>query len=324
MFKIVIHNPVLKDIHFENDIVKHYPGIDLVRATEDAKLLSELENADAFCVNLFPVDKKLIDKMHSMKVISRYGIGYDTVDTDYAAEKGIAVANVPGYCRHEAAEHTIAMLLMAVRKIEDADKLIHEGMWQPKNEFGIQRLAGKKLGLIGYGDIAKLVHKKLSGFDLDISIFRAHPEKEAPLYEARYTTLDSMFLECDYILCLASLNEKTRGMIGYEHFSKMKENSVFVNTARGAIIDENAIIRALSEVKTRRAALDVFCVEPLPENHKLRELDNAILTNHSAWFSVESNMELRRRTLKNAIDVFEGKKPESVVNESLIDKSIFV
>jgi D-3-phosphoglycerate dehydrogenase len=280
-------------------------------------------NADAILVNLFKMDKDFISKLKKCKVIGRYGIGYDNVDVIAAAGKGIKVVNVPNYCTNEVVEHILALLFTAVRNITIKDLLVREGKWNIKGTIPVHRMAGKKLGIVGYGKTGTLLHKRAVslGFS-EIIIFDRSAEKKVELLKqiagetkASFTDLDYLVSNCDFISLNLPLTDKTKYLIGSREFEMMKKNAIIINVSRGAIIDTEALSAALVSKRIAGAALDVHEIEPLPSNSTLFDINNLVITDHTAWHSIESQEDLQRMCASNVLDVLLGKPCASIVND---------
>ncbi len=288
----------------------------------DLELSEICADADAILVNLFKIDSNFISKLKKCKVIGRYGIGYDNVDIKAAAEKGIKVVNVPDYCTEEVVEHILALLFSTVRNISVKDLLVRKGKWNIKGTIPVHRMSGKKLGIVGYGKTGKLLHKKASslGFSEIIVFDRSAGKKEEILSQiagdtkAVFADLDYLISNCDFISLNLPLTDKTKHLIGSREFNMMKKNAIVVNTSRGGIIDTEAMITALRNKRIAGAAVDVHEIEPLPVNSTLFEVNNIVITDHTAWHSVESQADLQRMCASYVLDVLLGRPCASIVN----------
>ena len=283
---------------------------------KDPQELSEIcADADAILVNLFKIDADFISKLKKCKVIGRYGIGYDNVDIKAAAEKGIKVVNVPEYCTNEVVEHILALLFSTVRNITIKDLLVRKGKWNVKGTIPIHRIAGKKFGIIGYGKTGVLLHKRAAslGFS-EIVIFDRSASKKGDLLKqatretkSSFVDLDALITDCDYISINLPLTDQTKHLIGQREFDMMKKNAIVINASRGGVIDTEALIAALINKKIAGAGLDVHEIEPLPSNSPLFEINSIVITDHTAWHSVESQSDLQRLCATNTLDALLGK-----------------
>ena len=290
---------------------------------KDPQELSNIcTDADAILLNLFKIDMDFISKLEKCKVIGRYGIGYDNVDVKAAAKKGIKVVNVPDYCTEEVVEHILALLFSTVRNITIKDLLVRKGKWNIKGTIPVHRMAGKKLGIIGYGKTGTLLHKKAisMGFS-EIIIFDRSAHKKGDLLKqiagdtkASFADFHYLISNCDFISLNLPLTDKTRHLFGPREFKLMKKNAILINTSRGGVINTNALIEALINRKIAGAALDVHELEPLPINSTLFEINNLVITDHTAWHSIESQEDLQRLCASFVLDVLLGKPCKSIVN----------
>jgi D-3-phosphoglycerate dehydrogenase len=284
---------------------------------DEAETVRVLAQADGILVNLHPLPAGVIEKLERCRVISRYGVGYDNVDVETATSKGIWVARVPDYCLEDVSDQALALLLGCVRKVAFKDRRIREGAWNLHREQPSYRIAGKTLGLIGYGAIARTLHRKMSGLRLDrVLAFDPYldPEKIAE-NGAQAVTLRRLLKESDYISVHAPLNEETRGLIGSRELALMKKTAILVNTSRGPLLEEKAVAAALAGGEIAAAGLDVFESEPLPPDSPLLRLDNAVLSDHAGWYSEESVAELKTKAARNVLEVLRGGKPVYPVNQ---------
>ena len=219
----------------------------------------------------------------------------------------------------EVANQTIAMLLTLIRKTAFFDQKVKSGQWDFRLGIPIYRTKGKTMGLIGCGKIGLEVAKKISGFGVKVIAF--DPYLQMTGGEVELTDFDSVLKKSDFISIHCPLNESTRHLIGQKEFQKMEKRPIIVNTSRGPIIDETALIEALKEGRVSGAGLDVLEKEPPDLQSPLLKMDTVILSPHSSFYSEESISELKRRTAKNVSDVLMGKWPVSVVNREVKGKT---
>lgn len=284
--------------------------------TED-EVIEACRDADAVLLNQAPMPRRVVESLGRCKVISRYGIGYDNVDIQAAAERGIWVTNVPGYCTEEVAEHALGLLLCCVRRIPFKDRGVRSGGWNLNQP--IRRMSGRTLGIVGFGATGRAFWEKVQGFGFG-RILIADPrisDKLLPGMFGQAATLDEVIEGSDFISLHVPLKDETRRMINAETISRMKHGVVLVNISRGPVVDEAALVEALRSGKVGAAGLDVFEREPLSADSPLKTLENIILTDHSAYYSQEAVSILKTRTAMNARDVLEGKIPKTAVNAPL-------
>ena len=315
--KVVVTDDRYGSYEEENAVFKEIDAsVEVHDQMDEAETVRVLKDADGILVNLHPLPAKVIEKLEKCRVISRYGVGYDNVDVETATSKGIWVARVPDYCLEDVSDQAMALLLGCVRKVAFKDRRIRQGSWNLHKEQPSFRIAGKTLGLVGYGAIARTLHRKMSGFGLErVLAFDPYldPEKIAE-NGAEPVDLSRLLKESDYLSVHAPLNEETRGLIGRRELALMKATAILVNTSRGPLVDENAVAEALAEGKIASAGLDVFASEPLPPESPLLKLANVVLSDHAGWYSEESVAELKTKAAQNVLAVLKGDKPIYPVN----------
>ncbi len=291
----------------------------LVQLRKEEEVIQTCKEADGLIIQYAPLTRRVIEALPHCKVISRYGVGVDSVDLQAATNFGIIVANVPDYCIDEVSNQTIAMLLSLVRKTAFFDRKVKESKWDFRLGMPIYRLQGKTLGLIGCGRIGLEVAKKISAFGVKVIAFDPYLQKVNEGIEL--TDLDSLLRKSDFISIHCPLNESTKHLIGEREFKKMEKKPILLNTSRGAIIDEKALILALEKGWISGAGLDVLEKEPPDIQNPLLKMENVILSPHVGFYSEESIRELKRRTAENVSAVLTGNWPKSVVNREVIGKT---
>ncbi len=282
-----------------------------------AEAIIGLAEADGALVNLFPVDAKVIAGMRNCRVLSRYGVGFDNVDVAAATAKRIWVARVPDYCFEDVSDQALAMILGCVRGVAFKDRGVRAGRWNLHKEAPSFRVAGKTLGLVGYGAIARTLHRKFSGLGL-ARVLAYDPYLDPALVRksgAEPVALSDLLRQSDYVSIHVPLGPETRGLIGEGQLALMKPTAILVNTSRGPVVDEAALARALEAKVLAAAGLDVFAQEPLPASSPLRRLANVTLSDHAGWYSEESVVELKRKAAENIVAVLSGGTPKYPVNK---------
>ncbi len=279
-------------------------------------ILNYVKKADALMIRETKIDSEIIKNMEKCKIIVRYGIGVDNIDLIAAANKKIFVANVPDYCTEEVSDHALALLLAISRRIVKRNADVKRGIWGVGVNEPIHSFRDKTLGIIGFGSIGKSFYKKVKylGF------------KKVLVYDPFFKNVNDCFKNVssvgikklcsnsDVISLHAPLVLENYHLINESNLKLMKKNVIIINTARGGLIDEEALAKYLKSRKIFGAGLDVFEKEPPDKNNPLFELENVVLTDHNAWYSEESLMELQRRAANEVKRVFLGKKPKSWIN----------
>ncbi|CAM4300242.1 C-terminal binding protein [Paenibacillus tarimensis] len=314
--KVVVTDYEYENLEPEREVFEPL-GIELIPAQchTEREVIEAAKDAHGLISQYAPITRNVIENLPHCKVISRYGIGVDTIDVKAASDRGIIVGNVPDYCIDEVSDHALALLLTGARKIIPLHQAIQKGKWDYKIGVPIYRLRGLVLGLVGFGRIPQQVARKAQAFGLRVIAYDPFiPGGVAESFEVKLVQLDELCAQSDFISVHAPLLASTRGMIGEEQFRRMKKGAIIVNTARGPIIQEEALIRALQERTISGACLDVVEQEPIDESNPLLSMDNVILTPHISWYSEESQNELKRKTAQNVARVLIGERPDYIVN----------
>lgn len=287
------------------------------------EILAAAEDCDALLVVSSRVPGEVIERLSRCRVIARLGAGTDKIDVAAATRRGIIVANVPDFCLNEQAEHTMALLLAFARRLPFMMSAMHGYEWGARHHPGVHRLAGQTLGLLGFGASAQAVARRAAAFDLRLRAWVRNPVKAQAAAEnlgVKLCPLEELLSQSDFISIHLPLTEETHHLLNAERLACLKPSAVLINTARGAIVDEAALVEILQQRKIGGAALDVFegidvfALPGTPAEHPLLELDNAILTPHCAGSSVESSLDSKVRGARNAADVLRGIWPRHVVN----------
>jgi D-3-phosphoglycerate dehydrogenase / 2-oxoglutarate reductase len=286
------------------------------RSAED--LRSAVAEADGILLNEMRISANVIDGMRRCRVISRYGIGYDNVDVAAATQARIWVAHVPDYgAEGPVADQALALLLGCIRRIAYKNQRVREGGWNLKDEQPCHKIEGRNLGLIGYGKTAAMLHRKCSGLGLGrVLAWDPYVDPERIRLSGAVPTEKEMLLqESDYISIHVPLNDETRDLIGNREFSIMKKGAILINTSRGSVVNEPALIEALEARSIDSAGLDVFSREPLPVDSPLKKLDNVILSDHCGFYCEETIAVLQKKATQNVVEVLRGHKPVHPVNQ---------
>lgn len=298
--------------------------------TED-DIITAAQDADIVITLMQPFTRKVIEDLGKCRLISVIGIGYEGVDVEAATEHGICVSNTPDYCLEEVSDHTLALLLACARKLLPVVNAIREGKWDSLEKLEIRqkiwppmfRLRGQTLGLIGLGKVAQAVVPKAQAFGLRIIAYDPHvPSHVADKLGVELVELNRLLRESDFISVHAALTPETRHILGLEQFKQMKPTAYLINTARGGLIEEQALYEALSQGYIAGAGLDVMEPEPPHPDNPLLRLNNVVVTAHSAHYSDQSAIELRQQVEENVFRVLDGRLPRSLVNPEVKQRFI--
>ena len=255
---------------------------------DDARFLDLLPETDVLWHSLRPVDAAVLAAAPKLRLVQKIGVGTNTIDLDAARDRGIAVCNLPGSNSRAVAEHTLLLMLAVLRRLRSFEMLTRDGGGWDRGgalEDGLGELAGRTVGLVGYGAVARALAPALTALGADV-IYTARSPKEGA--EERHARLEELLAGADVVSLHVPLTAETRGLVDAEALGRMREGAVLVNTARGGLVDEAALLAALDGGHLAGAGLDVFAEEPLPEDHPLLGRDDVVLTPHVAWLTQET------------------------------------
>lgn len=317
-YKVVITDDRFNSCREEKEVLSSI-DVELIVAncSTPEDVIKACKDADGVLVNLAPMPAEVIEKLDKCKIIARYGVGYDNVDVKTCTKRGIWVSNVTGYCNEEVSDHALALMLACARKVARRDKQVRAGQWNIGRKDPVYRLAGKTFAFLGFGMIARCLHRKIKGFDFS-RIMVCDPfvdEETIKSVGAEKVGWETALREADFISIHMPLNDSTSGKIDSDAFDMMKSGAVLVNTSRGPIIDENSLIEALKSGKINSAGLDVHTKEPLDKDSELMEIENCVLTDHTGFYSEESVKELKTGAAENVKAVLTGGEPKYPVNK---------
>jgi phosphoglycerate dehydrogenase-like enzyme len=270
-------------------------------------------------VSTDPFDGSVLAASPNLRVIARVGVGVDSIDLSAATSAGVAVTVTPGANEVTVADHAVALMLTAVRRICEHDAAVRRGDWNRTGNHAPWMLSGATVGLIGYGRIGRLVAERLQGFDVRLLV---HDPVEPQDDSVEVVSLDALLRGSDIVSVHAPLLPSTRGLLGPGELSLLRPHAILVNTARGGVVDEAALVTALEGGHIRAAALDVFADEP-PRGSRLLELENVVLSPHIAGLSVQSVDEMTRRATQSVIDALAGRRPTHLANPEVLEHPVF-
>ncbi len=323
-FKVLITDYAWPTLDPEHEILDPL-GAELVPSDspEADRLIELAQDADAIMTNWADVPEAAVRNAPKLKIVARYGVGIDNIPVAVATELGIPVTNVPDYSVEEVANHAMALLLSLARGIPKLERGLRDGKWAFEAAQPLWRLSGQRLGIMGYGRNGRALARRARPFELDIVAF--DPYIDAADYPAderpELVSLEDLLRSSDLISIHTPLTDETRYILGAEQFKMMKPTAYLVNTGRGPVIDEAALVEALASGEIAGAGLDVYEVEPLPADHPLLNLPNVVLTSHAAFYSEGSIEELQRRTAQNVALALQGKIPTNVTNREVLENT---
>jgi len=291
----------------------------LSNCNTEEDIIKVAKDADGIINQRVPITRRVITLLNKCKVIVRYGVGVDNIDVKAATECGIIVSNVPDYCVDEVSTHAIALILNCARGISLLDRKIREEEWGFTLAKPLFRTQGKTLGIYGLGRIGSAVAKKSMGFGL--KIIACDPYVSKVNNRIKMVDFPQLLSESDFISINASLTDETWHAFKENELKAMKKTAYLINTARGSIVDERVLYKALREGWIAGAAVDVMEKEPPDWDNPLLKLDNVVFTPHSAFYSEESYIELKTKVAEAVISVLSGRLPKSIMNPEVIKKN---
>jgi D-3-phosphoglycerate dehydrogenase len=295
-------------------------------ATED-EIVDLAQDADALVVSTrHPITRSVLQRLGRTRVVGSYGVGLDHIDLPAAAELGVVITHYPQYCTNEVADHAMSLILALNRRIHELDQDLRQGAWNRQMARTQQILRGpvaplreQTLGIVGLGRIGTKVAERARPFGL--TVIAADPYLDAQTTVSRgaeLVTLDELLQRADIVSLHCYLSPQTEGIIDARALGLMKPTAFLVNTARGPLVDLDAVVDALQRCVIAGAALDVVYPEPLPDDSPLYQLPNVILTPHSAYYSERSIELVRSETLHDTINVLRGMQPRTVANPDVL------
>lgn len=296
-------------------------------APSEAVFIEKASEVDALLTMLSdPISEAVINsgKRAHLRVISQMAVGYDNIAVSSATQAGIPIGHTPGVLTETTADFAWALLMAAARRVVESHYEVHAGIWRA---WGPDVLCGKDifgatLGLIGFGRIGQAMARRALGFNMKVLYTQRHRDTEAEKrYNAEFVPLEKLLRESDFVSLHAYLSPETKGLIGAEQFALMKAGAIFVNTARGAMVDHQALYEALKSDRLAAAALDVFDPEPIPPDHPLLELTNVIITPHIGSASTKTRQRMAIMTVENILAGLAGKPLPYCANPQVCQKS---
>jgi D-3-phosphoglycerate dehydrogenase len=289
-------------------------------ARDEETLLRHVPEADALLVGTAKITPAVLGAAPRVRIVARYGIGLDNVDVEEATRRGIAVTTAAGFCREEIAEHVMGLLLSLARGIHLYDRAVRDGDWTRAGARSVRRVAGQTLGVVGFGAIGRTVANRAAGFGLNVIAHDpALDDNAIRAGGAEPVGLDELAARADVVSLHAPLTDSTRGLVGARFLAAMKPSAFLINTARGGLVDQDALVAALDEGRIAGAGLDTFVPEPLPADHPLLASERVLATPHVGFYSEESVRDVRHRAARAVAAALAGERPEEAVNPAAFE-----
>lgn len=321
-FKVVVTDYNYADLEIEASTLAEWGAtVEGFHCSSPEEVIQVAREADALISQYAPVTAQVIASLTKCKAIGRYGIGVDNIDVPAATEKGIAVINVPSYCEEEVSDHALAMLLAWVRKVPHYAVEVRNGVWDWKTGRPIYRLRGKVLGLLGFGKIARHLAAKARALGLVVLAHDPYlPEEAFSGSGVKRVGFEELLAQSDFLSIHVPLTSETHHLINADALALMKPTACLINTSRGAVVDEQALVEALKRGQLAGACLDVMEKEPPDPENELLKMPQVLISPHVAWYSEESEGELRRKVANDIGRALNGLLPEGLVNRELASR----
>ncbi len=317
MIQIVALSSFPNELSYEKEQFGKWKNVEFVISPlkDPEEVLRAHGDADVFLFTDVPMHAAFLDRLTNCKLIIRYGIGYDNIDTAAARKKGITVCNAPNYGVIDVAEHAMSLMLSCAKRLTYMNDCVRAGEWSTGPMGTSSRLYGKTVGFLGFGKIAKCVCRRTNAFGTKALVYDPYISDETlSEYGAEKADMDTLLKESDFVTLHLPLSESTRHTITRAELSKMKKTAVLINTGRGGLVKEDDLVEALSEGLIAGAGLDVFENEGGTLDKRLFSMKQVALTPHVAWNTAEGMVALHHEVTDNVVRFLEGKTPESIVN----------
>ncbi len=293
----------------------------VVEASDSNGLVAGLRDADLVVNRWGQIDQSVIRRLDRCRAVLQPSTGYDMVDSDAATEYGVVVINLPVQCVDEVANHAIAFVLALNRKLDEGQRRAQRGTWDPRGLLPIGPLTGETFGLLGFGNIARETGRRAQAFKMKVMSYDPFVDPaRAKEMDVELTSFEDVLRRSDYVSCHFPLNPRTFHAMSEAQFRIMKPSAIFVNTARGRLVDENALIRALREGWIAAAGLDVLEQEPPDPANPLLNMDNVIVTPHLAGTSNATPPRQRAQVIESLVCYARGERPAGLVNPIVWDE----
>ncbi len=317
MRKIVVFNKESSSYSYETEVFKQFDDVEFIVSpaeTED-EVIEAIRDAEVVLFTATKMNERVISSLEKCKLIIRYGIGYDNVDLEAAAKRGIFVCNAPNYGVLDVAEHALSLIFATAKMTVKMHDRVKEGLWGPGMPPFL-RLAVKTIGFVGFGNIGKALCKMTNGLCMNALVYDPYVSEDTVAeFNAKKVDLEELLSNADFVSLHLPLNETTRHLFGKNLFTKMKKTAILINTSRGAIINEKELIEALEEKLIAGVGLDVFEDENSPVDERIVNYHNAVLTPHVAWNTDVAVTAIHEEVGDNVVRYLKGEKPHSIVNK---------
>lgn len=310
---VILDAKTLTNDDIDFSVFDEFGEVTIYDYTKYNQIAERIKNAEIILCNKSIMNRMTLKDAKNVKYIGLFATGYNNVDIEYTNERNITVCNAGSYSTNAVAQHVFALILEHYNKVGEYNKFVKDGGWIHSEKFSpfkpMKEMDGRTLGIVGYGSIGKKVAKIAQAFDMKVLAYNRSPKKDESV---RFVEMDELLEKSDIVSIHCPLNSDSEKMCNKEFFEKMKDGALFINTSRGGVVDEQALIDAVKSKKISGAGLDVVAVEPMEKHEEILDIDNIIITPHSAWAPVETRTRLVE-IVKNNIKKWVAGAPVNVI-----------
>lgn len=290
---VILDAKTLTNDDIDFSVFDEFGEVTIYDYTKYNQIAERIKDAEIILCNKSIMNRMTLKDARNVKYIGLFATGYNNVDIEYTNERNITVCNAGSYSTNAVAQHVFALILEHYNKVGEYNKFVKDGGWIHSEKFSpfkpMKEMDGRTLGIVGYGSIGKKVAKIAQAFDMKVLAYNRSPKKDESV---RFVEMDELLEKSDIVSIHCPLNRDSEKMCNKDFFSKMKDGALFINTSRGGVVDEPALIEAVKSGKLSGAGLDVVAVEPMEKHYDILDIDNIIITPHSAWAPVETRTRL--------------------------------
>lgn len=310
---VILDAKTLTNDDIDFSVFDEFGEVTIYDYTKYDEIAERVKDSEIILCNKCIMNKETLKNAGNVKYIGLFATGYNNVDIEYTNERNITVCNAGSYSTNAVAQHVFALILEHYNKVGEYNKFVKDGGWIHSEKFSpfkpMKEMDGRTLGIVGYGSIGKKVAKIAQAFDMKVLAYNRSPKKDESV---RFVEMDELLEKSDIVSIHCPLNSDSEKMCNKEFFAKMKDGALFINTSRGGVVDEQALIDAVKSKKVSGAGLDVVAVEPMEKHEEILDIDNIIITPHSAWAPVETRTRLVE-IVKNNIKKWVAGDPVNVI-----------
>lgn len=310
---VILDAKTLTNDDIDFSVFDEFGEVTIYDYTKYNQIAERIKDAEIILCNKSIMNRMTLKDAKNVKYIGLFATGYNNVDIEYTNERNITVCNAGSYSTNAVAQHVFALILEHYNKVGEYNKFVKDGGWIHSEKFSpfkpMKEMDGRTLGIVGYGSIGKKVAKIAQAFDMKVLAYNRSPKKDEGV---RFVEMDELLEKSDIVSIHCPLNRDSEKMCNKDFFSKMKDGALFINTSRGGVVDEQALIDAVKSKKISGAGLDVVAVEPMEKHYDILDIDNIIITPHSAWAPVETRTRLVE-IVKNNIKKWVAGAPVNVI-----------